>query len=1490
MTPSLFSFGRKRRKAASWAKEREAAGAPHRWAPPPAPSAPPVAEPDVPDALPELARPVPEPPLTEKDGQRRERIEAALEAWRSELVDLGGVASLDDIAVVDGVVDLTAAHPSGLAQLYAGRTTQLSSLIRERAALGDARQSLREVASRTELLARRFGVAPVYLAIGVATWNETVSASGTPDNDGGPAGASGSLAQGGGLNADERAAAAGAGHGIEEDRTVQIPQVARIAAEQAAQAAMAAAGFMFPEDSDGPRVRTVNAPVLLRPVRLASATADATLALEPSIEVNPVLIRALRRYHCATDVEAIAQAALSEEGFTPRSALARIGAVGRQYLPGFEFHERLVVGAFVHPGQALVEDFDAVVERSRTSALVAALAGDEGARTALEVDLPDLDLTDRAPEAERGVGDLDPAQLAVVEAVGTGANLLVEAPPGSDVPGTLAAVFADAAAMGRTVVHVPATGADGHAVAAAMREAGAGSMVIDLTEDPAWRQHACEAIREALGVQPPALDVGGIIEMREHLQQVRSRLDRYVGALHRSRQPWGVSAFEALQTLAELTGRRSSRATTRVRVSPDLLERLDEEGLERARGLLHRGHALGVFTPEVATSAWNGIAVSDMDEATDALVHLRALGELLPGVQRHVEQTAQSTGLARAGTLSEWMDQLGVLDGVRESLDVFVPEVFERSAADMVAATATRRWREEHHVTMDGARRRRFTRQAKDLVRPGRVVNDLHGELVKVQRCREAWRRYDPDGGWPRLPHGLDEMTRAAARAHRAVEEVQPILARTQDTSVLVDYPLDELVDYVNALAADDLTAQRLPEVNRIRAELEKLGLGPFVEDLAQRGVEEDRLDSELTYCWWASVLAYILREDPDIGGLDARALAELSSRLRDLDAAQSQSLPGPVAQAYARRVRAAVEADKDDARALYIALARDDGVPLREILAAHPVALLAKPVWIIPPTLVPQVLDPMAVVDLVVMDASGHLPVSQVLPTFVRAEQVLVVGDPRRSSSGMAGELGPLLPSVTLPTFRNTLDAGIAAFLSSHGYQGAVDAIPSPPGEGTLSLDLVDGRGMPAPGQTAVETVSAEVDRVVDLVIDRALTRPEESLGVVALNTLHADAVRSAVAQAVAGSPALERFFSPGADEPFVVVDLSGARALRRDHVIVTVGYAKTPHGRTIHSFGAISDHDGMVGLVEALCASRGRTQVVSCLAADDIDPERLRSAGAQLLREVLARAEAAAVPGGSAGRVPDRLLVDLAEHLWRKGLSVVPATGWRGRAYPLAIGHPDYPDELLVAVLTDDTDYVAEPSLRRRDRHRVERLEQRGWRVHIAYSVGVFVDPEAEADRVEELVLAELVARQEARAVPAGETLPDHLDDVEPTLPAASGSAGAASRGSLPGAPVPATPEAPVAAGRAPGATPPAPAPEPSDPTAVPWDNRVQRPPIAQGLPLQAYSDDQLDDLVAWIRSDGVTRGEEEEIEELRAALALRRRGSGIDAVLTNAVRRAR
>lgn len=883
MTPPLFSFGRRRRAATRSRDEREDL---RDGTPAPAP----------PEAVAEIA-PAPPPTVAPVDEVARgeelarsvssELVEKALERWRQDLLDLGGAASLDDLAALDDVVDLTAAHPSGIAQLYAGRPTHLSSLVRERNALSVVRQSLREVAGRTDALARQFGVAPVYLAIGVATWTEPLD----PSDE---------------AYAEQMAALIDAGPAGDQEAD-GIPVGAR--------------GDLPTVPTPMVPTRTIHAPVLLRPVHLASTSSEASLTLAPSIEVNPVLTRALREAGSRADVEAIARATMTASGFTPSAAITSIGALGREHLTSFEISERLVVGAFVHPGQALVDDFDATVERARASALVAALAGDESGRTALDVALDPPDGLDRAPELERGAGDLDVGQHDAVEAVSSGACLLLDAPPGSDVAATLAAVIADAAGSGRTVLHVPATSADGHAVADALRELGLEGMILDLTEDPAWRRNAGEQIKLSLGAQPPELDVAGILDLRDRLAALRGRLSASVTALHERRRPWGASAYEALQQLAEFTTGRS-RTRTSVRINPFHLEQLDEGGRQRARVLLRRAYHLGMLSPDSSSSAWSELSLDDVDEATDALARLARLAdELLPRVRAHAEDAASQTGMRRAASLDQWCDQLEMLDGVRESLDVFKPEVFERSAADMVIATATRQWRDVRALEMSASDRRRFTRQAKDLVRPGRMVHDLHAELVKAQQRRENWRVHDPEGGWPSLPRGLDEMQAAADQAREAVLALQPIIASKPDAPVLIDMPMEALEDLANSLADDDEAAQKIPEVNRVSDELARMGLTELVEDLAARRVAVDDIEPEFDYCWWASLLGRLLREDPALKGLESGLLAERTAELAELDAAQVATLAGPVAQAWARRVRAAVDQDKESARSLYRAL-----------------------------------------------------------------------------------------------------------------------------------------------------------------------------------------------------------------------------------------------------------------------------------------------------------------------------------------------------------------------------------------------------------------------------------------------------------------------------------------------------------------------------------------------------------------------------------------
>ncbi|HWV76073.1 MAG TPA: hypothetical protein VN027_02060, partial [Isoptericola sp.] len=68
-------------------------------------------------------------------------VEAATRRWRASLVEMVGGSSLSDVGLLgEAIVDLSKAHPNGVAGLFAGRPTRLSNLVREGEALPAARR------------------------------------------------------------------------------------------------------------------------------------------------------------------------------------------------------------------------------------------------------------------------------------------------------------------------------------------------------------------------------------------------------------------------------------------------------------------------------------------------------------------------------------------------------------------------------------------------------------------------------------------------------------------------------------------------------------------------------------------------------------------------------------------------------------------------------------------------------------------------------------------------------------------------------------------------------------------------------------------------------------------------------------------------------------------------------------------------------------------------------------------------------------------------------------------------------------------------------------------------------------------------------------------------------------------------------------------------------------------------------------------------------
>ncbi len=558
--------------------------------------------------------------------------------------------------------------------------------------------------------------------------------------------------------------------------------------------------------------------------------------------------------------------------------------------------------------------------------------------------------------------------------------------------------------------------------------------------------------------------------------------------------------------------------------------------------------------------------------------------------------------------------------------------------------------------------------------------------------------------------------------------------------------------------------------------------MGEVVDDFAARGVEADDVTAELEHIWWVSIARQVTDTDPRYGqhdgtGLRAAAegyaaadrehLTETARRTRVEAAAWHRSV-GDGNRAAAAMLRA--EADRT-ARPMSLRGAFE---------ASAPLLLGAAPCWAMSPLVVGEALPPGSWFDVVVVVGAGSLTTAAAVSALSRGRQVVAVGDAETSwptgftaGPGVVGEdeaptrslledLAEALPTHRLRWAHAYRDPRLL-LVAGGGYAGELVGPPSPVLEATVGLELVDGRAGVEPGEdTTIDSTDAEVDRVVGLVLDHARHRRDESLGVIALTERHAERIRWALAAAAgaldaAPEPDVLAYLDAEAARPVAVVSLAAAAGLARDAVVLSVGYGKTPHGRVLHRFPALSAPDAPRRLRAALTAARRRLTVVSSIGPDDLDENRLRD-GAVALRDLLRSAM-----GGSLETVdeapvaPDPLMIELAARLRREGLVVAERVGTGPHRVDLALTVPAHPERWLLAVDGDGPEYATWRGTRERDRLWPQGLERRGWRHLRVWSTDLYRDPARDVARIVSMV------REEARAVGVPVPAPVQAETVE-------------------------------------------------------------------------------------------------------------------------------
>ncbi len=977
----------------------------------------------------------------------------------------------------------------------------------------------------------------------------------------------------------------------------------------------------WPQPPQGP---AVTAPVLLRPLTLVPRGADYDLDPGASARLNPALRRLLAIHGVRFEIPDLG--AGTDQAAVSRQVLDRLRDAVRG-LDGARVQERTLVGTFAEVGPALLADLESLTDRLGTHpSIVSLLTGEPSVHAGRPPGA-------RSPRREQ----LDPCQRAVVDAVASGADLRVEAPPGTGATEVATCIVEDALAAGRSLLVV------------------------------APRCSELDRLRERLA---------GRVVLRDLAGAAAAHAD-----LHRVQHPWGLSRMQVLQRLVELGAALRPGVDAGSELGPSTLRDL-ARGRQPAAALLAEAADVDAYDEVSRTSPWAGAQLTVDEHAAGALATVRRLlGDELPAARSLLSRVLSGVGLLPGRTVVEWGRQLDLLACVRTTLDTFLPAVYERDTSRIMHAAASAQWRKDNGVAMSMLERRRWRKEGADLVRPGMRSQDLHAALVRARGELEAWRQMPGESRTPASSPALAEADAAYQQVVADLQLLEPVLAGTQGASPLDELDLAQLDERLRALAAagDDLLV--LPRRNAVLAELGALGLAQLVERLRDQGVEREVVADELEIAWHRGVLEEM---DQAHAGWDPMVRAN----------GQDLSGKGPGGQG------SVAGATQDGRLCLVTALA---------------VAGLATPA---------------GGFDTVLMLDAHRTGLAESVLAIARGRQSVVMGNPD-GLPPVPMDLGDGPPAGATAARTSLFDATLGRMSSlalelAHRYprevvelaaalssrESALRSVSAPLERSVELVEVQDGTVPVTQGLTDA-VPAAEVQKVVELVLEHVATTPQESLAVLTVARAHARAVADAVRQRLRHNPELTAWLTRSGAEPFVVTDLWHADDAVRDRVVLALGFALTPHGRVLHRFGPLDAECGARLLGLGVSRARRRLTVVSCLRADQLDEEKLGTEGARTLRTLLELAGASRAGSVQNVAVPgDPVLARLVERLRDGGHRVDVAPPDDSDVPDLVIRPAE--DGKLVAVLWDGAAGPDPSQVRVARQHLHEGLLQRfGWQV---------------------------------------------------------------------------------------------------------------------------------------------------------------------------------
>ena len=1048
-------------------------------------------------------------------------------------------------------------------------------------------------------------------------------------------------------------------------------------------------------------------PVLLWPVNLVRKHDDFELSLSRKAIVNPALAPALySAYGVRLNNEDLLSHVQVGSDPIPIRVLDHIAAL-TDSVGNPELKRILVISNFSSAAIELAADF------RRSDNPVLRLLSEGSA----EVSSSELGVAD--PIA---VTDSDMTQTKIVSRALAGSSFAVETLPGCGYTQTVVLLISALAHQGKKVLVLAPRRQTLNELADRMAQIGLQGLGI--RSSSTWMD-MIGAISRNEKAQPANYE--SLATLRD---SAREQVSNYFASFEKVDGELGVSIEQALEQLARLAASQKP-PVNEARIDADQLGR--HRDLTFAMTLLRQAQELGEFEIGPEDSAWFRASFENPQDIQARVALAKALNQgSFQALSDQLAEFTKAVEFVPAQTVSDWVSYLELFIGIRETLDKFKPEVFDRPLTELILATAPRK----DKSVMNGSNRRRLKKLAKEYLRPGMHVGDMHLALKDIQSQRDAWARNCLVAKAPSVPLGIKDAQQAV---NTFVEELKVLQLHLDSKTIepkLDSQPLEKLRTILHSLAENTAILDNYPERAMTRSRLDEAGIGELSVELAKLHTTRAALQAELELAWWKSALETLLQRSGSSLAGDHEQVVSNEKRFAQAESDLISEGSKAVSHQLALNWRQALERFPSEAQTLKELLKLKRAV-LSEVHALAPNVYRALvPVVMCSPYEIPSVLAKADSFDVaLVLDGAGS-SIAENYSGLARASQMIVFGDDAiAAATGFNLECLPesqserSLPESIFSAAKKVLPVEILRrsyrlagqvlgdYINSEFYGDRIIFEPSVDsyyGRNNAELVKVSPAGAAEP-----ESLDAEVSKTLELIFHHATWNPQDSLLVVSASSKHADRLDQALLEGMRGKAHLAEFFDGHGREKFEITTIADLAHRIADRVIFSVGFGKDLSGKVPKSLGFISHKDGSRYLANCLVSARKHITVVSALVAADLaDPGII---GCDVLREMLSEIAIPTIRSSEADVNP--MIADLAIRLTKLGVST--RTNFSTRLKLVAsVGEK-------AAVIEPDWGLLGY-NLSERHRLRPMMLSGMGWNYIRVPSFELFANPEAVAQRI--------------------------------------------------------------------------------------------------------------------------------------------------------------